>query len=259
MLYNSHKRCYFFRIEVLEPCLLCLDDDAFSKMDEIREKEAKKFEKEFRVMKQSVEHCHHACWSEMFYDIYDQVEPYCPGCNEHTSADDGRSNRFPLLAPITQPHQLMAPDCMNLLENCDEMLICEPNDRIPIIQALLNKGVTTLIVDDTWHRLHDTCLSSLPLHPTLQLMDIGEFCSLQKIKSTYYTAGVVLILYDQNEAKNQENFSLLQRYGKTNECRMIHLMMKELYLTQYEKKVSQFIDGPCWDGALFMRKEGFHV
>ncbi len=103
---------------------------------------------DFKVMKRSISNSKLMCWSEMFYETYELVSEYCSGCNMHDDIVDVQSNHFSLLKRINDPINKISFGISELLGNADEALIFSPNDNYRLLNTLINKGITTIVISD---------------------------------------------------------------------------------------------------------------
>lgn len=253
MIYEAKSQHYMISIEIKNDQLLKCDSETMKIIQDIREKESKKYENDFKVMKSSIMKSDSICWSEMFYSTYEKVSEYCAGCNHHKQIVESEKGKFPLVLPIREPIKEIYPEMAAFFGASKEMIIIADETDYSMYNILVNKGVSVIIVGDGYEPQQLDMLISLEAQSNLNIMGINEFKELKKDYNDYFVSGAIIAVYNSNELETYERFTILKKYTKNNNTRVIHIMDKDIYFPEVDKYASALVDGPKMDSYLVER------
>ncbi|QUF82108.1 ATP-dependent DNA helicase RecQ [Clostridium butyricum] len=252
IIFDFETKKYLISIEIISDELLRDDARAFKIISEIREKEKKKFMDDFKVMKRSISNSKLMCWSEMFYETYELVSEYCSGCNMHDDIVDVQSNHFSLLKRINDPINKISFGISELLGNADEALIFSPNDNYRLLNTLINKGITTIVISDEDEIKYMDLILNLQKETHLNIMGMDEYIDLLKEEDYFYVSGTNAILYGNNPSKIFGELNCIRKYANKNICN-IHIFENDIYFDHIGKMASGIINGPQIESYIIER------
>lgn len=242
MVYEAKSQHYMISIEIKNDLLLKCNNETMKVIQDIREKESKKFESDFRVMKSSIMKSDSICWSEMFYSTYEKVSEYCAGCNHHKQVVESEKGKFPLVLPIRGPVKETYPEMAALFGASKEMIIISDETNYSMYNVLVNKGVSVIIIGDGYEPQQLDMLINLEAQSDLNIMGINEFKELKKNYNDYFISGAIIAIYNSNDLEAYERFMIIKKYTKSNNTRIIHIMDKDIYFSELDKYASELVD-----------------
>lgn len=225
---------YVFYISINERKILSNNVNTKLMIDEIRDNEWKKTEREFMLMKNNLNNVGKNCWSDMFTKIYRKTHDYCAGCNEHTDItdfEDAKTLKKNIEKPLSEINEKI--DTYMFGAKC--MLIIN-DDYINNLHTYLKNGVNVLVstneIIDAIRNLR--CESETGLL-YCNYMDFIELVSLNK----YFISGVVAICFPDNVVLQNKIVSIIEKEIKSFDIRFLLLCDKDYEITSQNKKLSE--------------------
>ncbi|MEG0757794.1 MAG: helicase-related protein [Raoultibacter sp.] len=236
---------YSFVIKVLDDVLRNNDGHLQAEIEAIRTKEWDYYTASFELMKKSIRKNGKECWSEMFFETYDQVFEYCAGCASHKKANIGDSAKFTLKAPVEAPRKEFSANQLSMFGEANHLIIrTKPEKLSETLKELSRRQISSLVVPPDWDGA--ALLPDATARYSLLILDSNELGELIKNKSWFYVSGLIAILY-QGSARDIYK----QLVTVTNELqpfpwvRMIHIIYENTYFDWITKSFTDILDGCC--------------
>lgn len=253
MVYDFENEKYLIRVQILQDLLRSDGDVTLRLIRDYREKEWNKFENDFIKMRNIIVNSRRRCLSEMFYSTYDKVYEYCAGCNQHNNIVDTEKGRFPLVVPIREPYKNVSNDFNILLGNANEMLIISEEEDYTLYNALLKKGVSSIVVESTDLTNSLDMLINTNTPADVNIMGIKEYKELLRDSNSYFVSGTVMVIYESASDNSYEVFSVVRKYASGKKVKLVHIMNEDKYFQELSKRASAIVEGPSIDGYLIER------
>lgn len=224
---------YIFTIRVINDLLLTQNKEAIKLIETVREKEAEKAQKSYRLIKESIAKDKTVCWSEMFYSTYKHVSEYCSGCNNHDYIINEEPNRFPLLSVVSKPERSLSANQLSFFGSTKEALVITKKDYV----ATINNYLPDIVVSDSFTKV------DLLDNPMIIVMNFNEFRDLLVRDNGFYISGVIMVIYDSDEAKQKKEYQIVRNYSQKGKY-VIHVSNNDFIVsTTSEKKLSSIVAG----------------
>lgn len=225
---------YVFYVSVNERKILSNNNDTILMINEIRNNEWKKTEREFALIKNNLNKVGKICWSDMFTKIYRKTYDYCAGCNQHTDITDFEDTKT-LKKNIEEPLLDINEKFETYMFGAKCMLIIN-KDYINNLHTYLNKGINVLVstneIIDSVRDLKSESETSLLY---CNYNDFLELVSLNK----YFISGVVAICFPDNIALQNKIVSILEKEIKSFDIRFLLFCDKDCEITSKKKNLSE--------------------
>lgn len=244
---------YFIRVEIIDELLLSGDNQLIAKITSIRESEWRRTELSFKTMKRAIQNVNKMCWSEMFFETYNNVSEYCSGCNNHERVINMEPKRFPLVKKIDQPVSTVDVQIQELVKNSKEVLVIAKENKIKIISELIRKGIDFLVVDDDEKNELISSLEAVNSYSRVNIIGFNEFSMLEKNKAYYYITGAAVAIHDCREKDLYTHIVQLKKAEEKCGVKVIHLIDKDIYIDREKKMLSAIIDGTKLESYLLER------
>lgn len=238
---------YQFIIRITEAKILQCDEETDQVFSKIRDEEWKKTKSEFKKMKHAICNSENECLSEMFYKTYTRVDEYCAGCNTHFKIIEVHTDNFPQLKKITKPLKRCEPRIQSLFSNDREVLVLQnllsEDVYFSGVLELAKKGVDLLVLDEVFKEKYISILSKLVSDCDIQIIGIDEVAALLENCAYYYLTATAMVWYDDEENSLYKKIRTMQKAGLESGLKIIHVMKRNSFLPQVNKRVTEVIDG----------------
>lgn len=225
---------YLFYISVDDRKILSNNNDTTLMIDNIRNSEWEKTEREFMLMKNNLSNVGKICWSDMFTKIYRKTHDYCAGCNEHTELTDFEDNKT-LKKDIDKP-------LLDIDEKVDKYMfgakcmLTISKEYIDSLHGYLKNGVSVLVASDEII----VSVGKLQCESETGLLycnynDFFELVSMNK----YFTSGVIAICFPDNIAFQNKIVSIIEREIRNYDIRYLLFCDKDYEITNRNKNLSE--------------------
>lgn len=224
---------YIFTIKILNDQITVESDETQRLFDRIREAEAVRIQKSFDVMKDSIEKREVSCWSTMFYDTYPLVAEYCAGCNCHNNQVTDALQEFPLLKDVERAEKAVSKKAKEFFSTTRELLILTKSDVKEVISEYLPNVVVCK---------NGKVIGNVP-DPRIIYMNFVEYSALQEHDRGFYIAGLVMVIYSDNEVEAAAEYKGIVRY-LTDYRYILHVSGTDFCVSRESgKRISEQIDG----------------
>lgn len=229
----DQKNRYIFTIKILNDQITVESDETQRLFDRIRETEVVRIQKSFDVMKDSIEKREVSCWSTMFYDTYPLVSEYCAGCNCHDIQVTDASQEFPLMKDVERAGKTISKKVEELFSTTRELLILANGD----VKAVISEYLPNIVVCK-----NGEVIGNVP-DPGIIYMNFAEYSAMQEHDKGFLIAGLVMVIYSDNEAEAVAEYKGIVRY-LTDYRYIIHVSGTDFYVSRESgKRISEQIDG----------------
>lgn len=252
MIYDAENDCYKIRVSINNEELKSKDSDPPQFIQDMRDKEAKGFEKEIRRILRGIDNSQSLCWSEMFFDTYDRVSVYCGGCEKHQLPESMESGKFPRLLPVKEPRKDVPLELIKICQNARESLLIGEEDDYAIFNRFLKAGVSLIVLDDVSLDNNIDLILNMELSSNIMIIGIKEYRELCKISSGFYISGGILAIYNGDEDSVLRFCNSLRRYKDEEMC-LIHYAKSDYFIQKVQKPLSAMINGPKIDSYILER------
>ena len=227
---------YIFTVQVEDRRVLHNNDEAIAVLTEIREREWKENEEEFRLIKRALTNCQSVCWSEMFNKIYTLTDSFCAGCNAHNETIDECDNKV-LRKSLNFIYHKSA-DFTEFFQSSNNLLILGDLGT-DALNKLIMRGVSTLICTDI-----EAKQITAKSNATLCIFSYDEFFNLANTARFLFT-GTVMVLLSEKISDIAKFLDATYSITKSNDIDFIFIGKEDSYIPAYGKKLSEIINGPC--------------
>lgn len=254
MIVDPQSQVYFIRVALLDKRLLQITKETSLLIEEVRTKEWKKNEHDFKTMRRAVQQGKKMCWSEMFFNsTYSRVSEYCAGCGNHKNIIDSDPMRFELVKKIPMPIRKFSAELDSVFTGSKEAILFLNTENTELVGQVINRGFTTVIVDDEEQNNYFNLLSSISEWADVNLLGMNEFSRLVEHGDYYYFAGDAVILYGNIENGVYKKINRLRKALRTENVRMLHVFKRDVYCTEVGRTVSSIVEGPIHEEYLIER------
>lgn len=236
---------YVILIELIDDRLMVINDELTELITQFREEEWEFYSSSYNAIASAVRANCKDCISELFYDTYSKVYEYCAGCNAHTNAIIGDTNKFPLKNRVIEPLRTISDEQRQPFGDALELVtILNDKDSLrTLVDKLVSKGVTTIVLPDTKDDYEDLIRIN-SIRNTL-IITQSDLFNLQKAGGYYYTSGLVAVIYDKGKNTiGKQYLSIRNNLCRKSETRVIHIIKENTYLDELGKNFIELVDGP---------------
>lgn len=229
----DNENRYIFTVKVMNDLILHECDEAKQLFESIRNRETKRAQGAFGLLKTAIVKRDVLCWSEMFAETYPLVSEYCAGCNCHEDIVFDEVNRFPLLTPINAPKKVLSDAMKEFFgETRSALIITKKN-----ISSLVTEYKPDVVICEEFPT-EDTLIV-----PGINYMNFSEYRELQSRDNGVYTTGLIMIVYSKSDEKNRKNFQSIYRYLEKDRY-VLHVSQSDFVVSSASGKcISDFISG----------------
>lgn len=253
MMVDPASQKYFIRVTIQDNRLLQITDETQELINNIRDKEWKKNEREFKTMKQAILRGNKVCWSEMFFNTYGLVSEYCAGCDNHSQVVETDINRFELVKRVPMPIRKFAPELDNIFGGSNEAMLMINLENNNLLGTIIGKGFMTVILDDSNTEDYMNLLQNMAPKSNVNVLGMNEFSKLLDHGDLYYIAGDAVVLYRTAMKDIYKKFTKMRNALSTGAIRILHIFEEDVYFVENEKNASSVIDGPVLEEYLIER------
>lgn len=228
-------------IEVLDERLLDCGQEQEQLIETIRQKEWDYYEGALKTIQLAVRNYKKVCWSEMFYDTYDKVSEYCAGCDKHTESIKGDTFEFALKSAVQSPLRPLLAEQTALLGGAkDAIVYVQDENRAALVDALLKKGLSVLIVKD---RLEG--MDALSNCENVLILNEYTLTKLVQKNNWYYLSGLIGVLYQGTPSEIYEELRIVSnRLSGRPETGIVHIIAENKRFDWMDKSFSDLVEGP---------------
>ena len=225
---------YLFYISVNERKILSNNNDTVLMIDNIRNNEWEKTEREFTLMKNNLSNVGKICWSDMFTKIYRKTHDYCAGCNEHTELTDFEDSKT-LKKNIDKPLFEINEQVDTYMFGAKCMLTIS-KEYISNLHSYLKNGVNVLVAtDEIIASVRELQCKSETSLLYCNYNDFMELVSLNK----YFISGVIAICLPDNIALQNKIVSIIEKEIRSFDIRFLLFCDKDYEITSKNKNLSE--------------------
>ena len=225
---------YLFYISVNERKILSNNNDTVLMIDNIRNNEWEKTEREFTLMKNNLSNVGKICWSDMFTKIYRKTHDYCAGCNEHTELTDFEDSKT-LKKNIDKPLFEINEQVDTYMFGAKCMLTIS-KEYISNLHSYLKNGVNVLVAtDEIIASVRELQCKSETSLLYCNYNDFMELVSLNK----YFISGVIAICLPDNIALQNRIVSIIEKEIRSFDIRFLLFCDKDYEITSKNKNLSE--------------------
>lgn len=255
MTFDASTKYYYLSIKIKEDTLRYDNAETLKLIDEIRENEAKKFRSDFKIIQNSIKESEKICWSEMFYESYGLVSEFCAGCNQHINVIHEEKNRFPLVKKVDNPTKKITSSIERFFSGTNEMMISSENDNFEIISKIVDRGIDNIVLGDESKEKHLDLILNLSQDCQVNIMGYKEYEALLQKSNMYFLSGSTLIIHCTNSEVMYKLIKVAKKAIKLDKTKIIHMVPEDVYIQQFEKTVSELIDGPHLEAYIIEKME----
>lgn len=251
--YDEYKNVYVVFLRVLEKRLLSRTQESEEILKAIRMRESEYFESNYGFVEYNIKKNQTVCWSEMFNEVFDKVDPYCPGCNYHLkSYGSNRSDVLPLKLHVNSLIPMSKSRLDEFIGITRESFILATSNVTNMTRLLIKKGVDGLVIcgsdngliKDFFDIQNDKSLSEIHL----SIFNVKEFKDLYDHEDWFYFSGVYLIIYGNNVLENQIALEISKNLNrKVKGFKSIHITNSDFNFGVPDRCISECIEGPHYD------------
>lgn len=239
---------YYFTVTINDNRICSQNSDIFHIFNTIREKEAEKIDKEFKLISNALKNsiAKKSCWSEMFNDIYTKTDEYCSGCNSHSNIIDGGSIGLHI-NKLSSPISTVKTKIFNLMKRKNEMIVMYENDITTIINKIIDFGINIIVFPDDFNQnfnFDKNCKET-----SVMLISLSEFFELCSCNNRFFISGSVIVLIN-----NDKQFSKFYDTVINKNLYCIYLIKEDMYVDSRGKKISEIINGTCVDSNIILKE-----
>lgn len=253
MVVDPESQKYYIRVTIQDNRLLQITDDTQELIEQIRDKEWKKNEREFKTMRQAILRGEKICWSEMFFNTYGLVSEYCAGCNNHNRIIDTDKNRFELVKKIQTPIRKLSPELDNIFGGANEAMLMADLENNNLLGKIINKGFVSVVLDDSNTEDYMNLLQNMETKSNVNVLGLNEFSKLLNHGDLYYISGDIVVLYRSSMDGIYKKFAKMRTALSTGAIRILHIFEEDVYFADNGKNASALIDGPVLEEYLIER------
>lgn len=255
MTFDISTQYYYISVIIKEDTLRYDNAETLKLISEIREKEANKFKSDFKLMQTSIKESERICWSEMFYESYGLVSEFCAGCNQHINVIHEEKNRFPLVKKVDSPAKKITSVIEQLFLGTNEMMISSEDDNFEIISKIVDMGIDNIVLGDESEEKQLDLILNLPEDCQVNIMGYKEYEALLQKSNMYFLSGAKLIIHCTNSEVMYKLIKVAKKAIKLDNTKIIHMVPEDIYIQQFEKTVSELIDGPHLESYIIEKME----
>jgi len=251
--FDEYKNVYLVYLRVNDKKLLVKSNEAELMLKELRRLESDYYEKNYSIVERAINHSDSECWSEMFYEVFDQVDMYCPGCDIHNkSSGTYNKKEFPLRKKVAQLRPPYDHRLDGFIGESREAFIIVTKSIYDLLKQLVMNGITGIIVCGTEESFktwveniqEDIQLSSFHF----AFLNVREFKDLYEHGDWFYLCGNYVIVYgdivNENKVALEISKGLISRGV---DYKAIHVANADFSLGVPERHISECIEGPHYD------------
>jgi Superfamily II DNA helicase len=252
MIVDPSTQNYLIRIKINDTCLLHESVEAEKVVTEIRDREWKKNEREFKLMKTAIQKGNKECWSEMFFNgTYNKVSEFCAGCGNHGRVIEAGGNRFELVKKVSEPLRKNTAD--SIFYGKKEALLITSLDDYSVLSKTIGKGIQIVLFDEEFTDRYMNLLLTMETDSNVRNLGFKEYFDLVEHGDLYYTSGDAIALYEPDLKEKYQIFLRLRKASSAGKTRILHMFEDNIYFKECGKRVSEIVEGPYLENYLIER------
>lgn len=214
-------------------------------IESIRELEWNYYNDAYNSMSNAVRSNSRNCLSELFTDTYSKVYEFCAGCNVHSSPIIGDIPKFPLKNRVGFPLKIITEEQAVLFGDSPEaVIICKNQERWTVLDRLIEKGASIVVLPDGFE-ISDIS-SVINSKKNVFFAGLEEAFQLSSKKALYYTSGLVVVIYPEDERDIGEQYNIIRNnFCEKESTRVIHIINRNVYIASAGKTFTELVNGPC--------------
>lgn len=235
---------YMILIEILDDRLRSMDNELTKHVEVIREEEWNYYSDSYNAISNAVRSDCKDCISELFYETYSKVYEFCAGCNAHDGVIVGDVPKFPLKSKIENPFTEVTEEQRALFGDAPEAVVIAKNNEIEqLLNRILDTGVNLLVVPDGFK--NNDLILRLNSKRNVLCVGLEEAFQLASKKATYFTSGLVVALYPDEESDIGKQYVVLKNnFCGRSSTKIIHIIQKNAYVDEAGKYFTELVNGP---------------
>lgn len=243
---------YLIRVKINDSRLLQITDDTKQLILNIREKEWKKNEREFKLMRRAILVGNKDCWSEMFFNgTYDKVSEFCAGCGAHEKIIEAGKSRFELVKKISFPIKYGTAE--SIFTGAKEGLMIASLDDYSILMTIISKGIQIILFDEEFTERYMNLLLMMNSGSDVRILGFKEYLRLVEHGDYYYTSGDAMALYESDLTDVYVKFCRIRKASSQARTRILHVFEEDVYFKECGKNVKEIVEGPYFESYLVER------
>lgn len=252
MIIDPITRNYLIRIKINDTRLLQQTAETERLITEVREREWKKNEREFKLIRRAIKVGNKDCWSEMFFNgTYNKVSEFCAGCGNHGNVIEAGRSRFELVKKISEPLRKNTAD--SIFTGAKEGLIIALLDDYSVLSKIIGKGLQIVLFDEEFTDRYMNLLLTMEADSDVRILGFKEYLDLVEHGNFYYTSGDAIALYETNLKEKYQKFLQLRKASSVGKTRILHMFEDNIYFKECGKRVSEIVEGPYLERYLIER------
>lgn len=235
---------YMIIIEISDDRLRANNEKLKAYIEAVRELEWNYYNDAYNAMSNAVRSNSRNCLSELFTDTYSKVYEFCAGCNVHSSPIVGDIPKFPLKNRVGLPLKKITEEQAILFGDSPEaVIVCKEQEKWAVIDRLIEKGASIVVLPDE-SKISDIS-TVIKAKKYVFIASLEEAFQLSSKKSLYYTSGLMVVLYPENEKDIGEQYSIIRsNFCEKESTRVIHIIHKNVYIASAGKAFTELVNGP---------------
>lgn len=235
---------YMIIIEIIDDKLRTNNEELKEHIDSVRESEWNYYNGSYNAMSNAVRNNARTCLSELFTDTYSKVYEFCAGCNVHSSPIIGDIPKFPLKNRVGFPlRKLTVEQALLFGDSPEAVIVCKDNEKWKVIDSLIEKGASLIIFPDEF-KVNDISID-VKAKKNVLIAGLEEAFQLSSKKALYYTSGLVVVVYPENEKDIGEQYNIIRNnFCEKKSTKVIHIINKNAYISSAGKTFTEIVNGP---------------
>lgn len=233
---------YIFTVDINDDSIVNPGPVQTKVLSEIRDSEANDSLKRFNEIKKSILRADKLCWSDMFTSTYMLVSGYCAGCNQHPNPQADVIDEFPLHSKLNGPEKPLSEFAKSYFGDTSEAIYINSGNKTQNeILHVLKPFKYNLVVSN-----NRSDFKEMSEQPSFIVMNYREFRDLLIKDNKFFVSGLVIAIYDNDEALRAKEFRSIKKYVKEGGY-VIHVIDINDVIPEYGKTMSDLIDGVVID------------
>lgn len=253
MMVDSKTQSYFIRVEIIEDLLLKNGSETEKLISQIRDREWKKIECEFKTMRKAVFNGKKECWSEMFLNTYSRVSEYCAGCDNHDNIIEMEKDRFELVKRIDKPVKEVSIYSEKIFGGANEAMLVTKLDNYNVISKIIERDFSILVIDDENNDMYLKIINNIGRTSDISIMGIKEYIKLVDERNFYYVSGSIMVIYNDSMKDMYKKFIKVRNTILDGAVKVLHIFEKDVFFNEIYRSASSLIEGPYLESYFIER------
>lgn len=248
-IYDEVNNTYDVFVKILDERILKQNEVSEALIATARDRENEYNCKNYSYISQAVRHSNDRCWSEMLYQVYDKIDEYCGGCNNHLEPK-GTLNywrKLPLKNTLKCQYPETTPQINKIIGSSREALIISSDKEEKILNAMISAGCRGVILTKSCE-MESGFLKRIykenDAKRQIFVINLKELKDLQEREDYYYLAGTYIVLYGLDLKSNSNAVLLTQDVlSSVPSFSIIHVAKEDFKMLGQERMMSECIEG----------------